>query len=38
MGGACGTYGERRDTYRIFLGMTEGKKTRHKWEDNIKIH
>jgi hypothetical protein len=40
MGGACGTYGERRGAYRIFLGITEGKtplrRTRRRWKDNIK--
>jgi hypothetical protein len=26
MGGACSTYGERRDAYRVLVGETEGKK------------
>jgi hypothetical protein len=33
----CGTYGERRGAYRGFLGITEGKKPGHRWEDNIEI-
>jgi len=27
MGGACGTYGERRGAYRILVGKSEGKTT-----------
>ena len=26
MGGTCGTYGERRGTYRVLLGKPEGKR------------
>jgi hypothetical protein len=26
MGGACGTYGERRSAYRVLVGKPEGKK------------
>jgi hypothetical protein len=37
MGETCGTYGERRGIYRIFLWITEGKKPGHRWEDNIKM-
>ena len=33
--------GERRNTYRVLVGKTEGKRTvgrpRHRWEDSIKI-
>ena len=32
---------ERRDTYRVLVGKPEGKRplgrTRHRWENNIKI-
>jgi len=37
MGKARGTYRERRGALRVYLGITEGKKPRHRWEDNIKI-
>jgi len=41
MGGACSTYGVRRDVYRILLGKLEGKKPlvrpRRRWEDNTEI-
>jgi len=41
MGGACSTYGERRDVYRVLVGKPEEKRTlgrpRHRWEDNIKM-
>jgi hypothetical protein len=41
MGGTCSTYGERRCVYRVFMGKPEGKRlcgrTRHIWEDNIKM-
>jgi hypothetical protein len=34
-------YGEKRNAYRIFVGKREGKRplgrTRHRWEDNIKM-
>jgi len=30
MGEACDTYGERRGPYRVFLGITEGKKPLHR--------
>jgi hypothetical protein len=26
MGGACGTYGDRRGAYRVLVGRLEGKK------------
>jgi hypothetical protein len=33
--------GERRNAYRVLVGITEGKRTigrpRHRWEDSIKI-
>ena len=39
MGGACSTYGERRDVYRVLVGKPEGKRPlvrpRRRWEDNI---
>ena len=41
MGGACSTYGERRDVYRVLMGKPEGKsqlgRPRCRWEDNIKM-
>jgi hypothetical protein len=41
MGRAYSTHGEKRNAYRILLGMPEGKRPirrpRHRWEDNIKI-
>jgi hypothetical protein len=41
MGGACGTYGERRGVYRVLVGIPEGKTPlggpRRRWEDNIKM-
>jgi hypothetical protein len=37
MGEACGTYGERRGACGVFMGITEGKKPGHRWEDSIKI-
>jgi hypothetical protein len=27
MGGACSTYGERRDSYRVLVGKSEGAET-----------
>jgi hypothetical protein len=41
MGAACGTNGEKRNTYRILVGMPEEKRPlgrlRRKWVDNIKM-
>jgi hypothetical protein len=41
MGGACSTYGESRNVYRILVGKYEGKKPvgrpRHRWKNNMKI-
>jgi hypothetical protein len=34
MSKTCGTYGERRVTYRVLVGRPE---ERRRWEDNIKI-
>jgi hypothetical protein len=40
MGGACSTYGAKRDAYRVLL-ETWGKRTlgrpRRRWEDDIKM-
>jgi hypothetical protein len=34
--------GDRRDAYRVLLGIPEGKRPhgrpRHRWEDNIKMY
>jgi hypothetical protein len=41
IGGKCSTNGEKRNAYRILVGRSEGKRqlgrSRHKWEDNIKM-
>jgi len=41
MGEACRKCGERRGAYRILVGKLEGKRplgrSRHRWEDNIKV-
>jgi len=41
MSGSCSTYGEEKGVYRILAGKPEGKRplgrTRHRWEDNIKM-
>jgi hypothetical protein len=41
MGGACSTYGEKRGAYRIVVGRPERRRpfgrSRHRWEDNIKM-
>jgi hypothetical protein len=29
--------GERRSVFRILVGKSEGKRTRRRWEDNIKM-
>jgi len=42
MGCACSTYGERIGVYRVLVGEPEGKsslgRSRHRWEDNIKMN
>jgi hypothetical protein len=41
MGGACGTYGERRGAYRILVGRPEGRRPigrpRLRRDDDIKM-
>ena len=41
MGGACSTYGNRSDVFRVLVGKTEEKRplgrSRHSWNDNIKM-
>jgi hypothetical protein len=41
IGRACNTHGETRNSYRILVGTREGKRplgrSRHRWEDNIKM-
>jgi len=41
MGGACSTYGEMRDVYRVLVGKSEGKRPlgrpRRRCEDSIKM-
>jgi hypothetical protein len=41
MGGACSTYGEKRDAYRILVGRPDRRRQlgrpRRRWEDNIKM-
>jgi len=42
MGGVCGTYEEKKDTYSVRVGKPEGKKqfarSRHIRKDNIKLN
>jgi len=33
MGGACSTYGERREVYRVLVGEPEGKRPLGRGED-----
>jgi hypothetical protein len=39
-GKACGTYGEKRDTYSVLAGKSEGRRPlarpRRRWKNNIK--
>jgi hypothetical protein len=41
MGGACSTYGEGRDVYRVLVGKPEGKRPlgrpRRRWEDTVRM-
>ena len=41
MGGACSVHGGGRGIYRVLVGKPEGKRplgrSRHRWEDNIKM-
>ena len=41
MGGACSTYGERRDVCRVLVGKNEEKRPlgrpRRRWEENIEM-
>lgn len=41
MGGACGTYGERKRAYRVLVDTPEGKRPlgryRLRWKDDIKM-
>jgi hypothetical protein len=41
MGRACGMNGEMRNTYKILVGKSEGRKPlgrpTRRWEDNIKM-
>jgi hypothetical protein len=41
MGGACSTYGGKRNAYTILVGNPEGKRPlgipRRRWKDNIEI-
>ena len=37
MGGACGAYGGGRGVYRVLVAKPEGRRLRHRWEDNIKM-
>ena len=41
IGGACGSYWERRGVYRLLVGKPEGKRplgrSRRRWEVNIKM-
>ena len=41
MGGACSTYGDKRNVQRVLVGKPEGKRLlarpRRRWEYNVKI-
>jgi hypothetical protein len=41
MGGACGAYGVGKSVRRVLVGIPEGKRplgrSRHRWEDNLKM-
>jgi hypothetical protein len=37
MGGACSMYG-KRSACRVLVGKPEGKRPRHRWENNIKMY
>jgi hypothetical protein len=37
MGGACSTHGYVRNMYNIFVKKPEGKRSRYRWENNIKM-
>ena len=37
MGGACGMLEEGRGVHKVLVGKPEGKRPRHRWEDNIKM-
>jgi hypothetical protein len=36
-GGLIACMWEWRGIYRVLVGKTEGKRLRHRWEDNIKM-
>jgi hypothetical protein len=40
MGRECSLHGEKRNVYRILVGMPEGKRPlgrpRHRWEDKLR--
>jgi len=42
MGWTCSIYGERRGTYRVLVGKTEGRRPlgrpRLRWDDNVKMN
>ena len=42
MGGECGTYGGEDRCMQTLVGKPDGKRplgrSRHRWEDNIKMH
>jgi hypothetical protein len=41
MGGACSTYVRKESAYRVLVGRPEGRRplerSRHRWDDNIKM-
>jgi hypothetical protein len=41
MGGACSTNGEKRNAYRLLVGLPEGKRSlgrpRGRWVDNVRM-
>jgi hypothetical protein len=42
MSWACSTYGGEQAAYRVLVGKPKGKsplgRSRHRWENNFKIH
>lgn len=37
MGKACSTHGKKMNAYRVLVGNPEGRRLRHRWQDNAKM-
>jgi len=37
MGGTCSAHGRHESSYEVLVGKPEGKRPRHRWEDNIRM-